>query len=277
MKRFVYLCYFELTKLAITNLKVIIAADSKSLKLSPNKDASLIQETYKMFVDEYGKEKIIIQCTSDIEDDIKILLPDSNLYSEPEKKGTAIAIGLAAIRMIAEDDNEPFAVAYSVHPVSFKEKLISTLSTCVQFNKNLDKIILLGVNPTYPETNYGYAKIGKVIESTNGTIAFEMTDFVEKPDKETAMAFLNTWCYLWNTGYMLARPKQLLSIYKETLPDVYKGLMTIKESLNTNIENEIMQTVFKKLNRISIDNGIYEKASNEKIAIVPVDLDIKNF
>jgi mannose-1-phosphate guanylyltransferase len=257
-------------------MKIIIVADEKSLNKTDTGETCM-QACYEMFSKDFAHKDIIVQCPQNIAEQIYPIVPDEVVSTEPEKKGTAPAVALATTRIYKENPNEIVAVAYSDHPVSHKDKLTSTLKIAEEFVKNSERIYLIGVNPTSAATQYGYAQIGKTVQEINGKLSFEMTDFKEKPDAKLANEFINSWRYLWNTGYMIAKASTLLNIYSETLPDIYKGVMTIKESLGSTIEKQIIETVYNNFEKISIDRGIYEKIDKQKVGIIPVDLAIGTF
>ncbi|MBN2015575.1 hypothetical protein JW766_01970 [Candidatus Dojkabacteria bacterium] len=258
-------------------MKIILLADKNSLRKIPSSNQMFLEGCIKMFSDYNRRKEVEIQCPENIKKKIKKLFPKFPVFTEPIQKGTAPAIGLAMTRVYLSNPNETVVIVYTDHPVSYKSKLLTAFKTGETFCKGLKRSILLGVNPTFPATKYGYLKIGKVLQTMNGSIVFEMIDFCEKPSKQKAEEFLKSWRYLWNTGYLIAKPKDILKIYQVALPKIYKGLMTIRESTGTNIEKKIAYTVFKNFTSTSIDKGIYEKMKKNKVGIIPIDLGIRDF
>ncbi|MBP9759706.1 hypothetical protein KBD45_08495 [Candidatus Dojkabacteria bacterium] len=257
-------------------MKIIIVADEKSLIKTQTGETNL-QACYEMFSKDFPYKDIIVQCPENIRKDITPIVPDEIVSTEPEKKGTAPAVALAVTKIFNTNPNEIITIAYSDHPVNYVDKLTSTLKVAEEFVNNSERIYLIGVNPTFPATHFGYAQIGKTLQEINGKLSFEMTDFKEKPDAELAEKFVNSWRYLWNTGYMISKASNLLDTYHTTLPEIYNGVMTIKESLGSSIETQIIQTVYANFEKISIDKGIYEKIDKQKVGIIPVDLAIGTF
>lgn len=257
-------------------MKIIIVADEKSLTKTEEGITNL-QACYEMFSKDFPHKDILIQCPENLKAKIIPIVPDEIVSTEPEKKGTAPAVALAVTKIYDRTPNEIITIAYSDHPVNYKDKLNSTLKVAEEFVNNSDRIYLIGVNPTFPATHFGYAQIGKTLQEINGKLSFEMTDFKEKPNKKLATEFVNSWRYLWNTGYMISKASILLDTFKTTLPEIYDGIMTIKESLGTNIEKQIIETVYSNFEKISIDKGIYEKIDKRNVGIIPVDLAIGTF
>lgn len=258
-------------------MKIVIVADNKSLKKLPSSKKPLLEGCHEMFDEFLQKGNLIVQCPQSLKNKIKHFIPNEIISTEPIKKGTAPAIGLAATRIFHESPDENLSIVYSDHPVSYKDKLLNTLKSAEVITNSLKKLTLIGVNPTFPSTKYGYIKIGKTLQEMNGTIAFEMVDFCEKPTKKKAHKFLSSWRYLWNSGYMISSAKNILQLFKDYLPDIHKGLMMIKESIGTGLEDKIARTVFEDFKSTSIDKGIYEKIDTSKICVIPVDLGVHDF
>jgi mannose-1-phosphate guanylyltransferase len=257
-------------------MKIIVLADQSGLKeIQPS--LTLLESCIGMFREEISEQDIHVQIPQILEKQITKIAGNCRIITEPAAKGTAPALGLAILKIFIQNPEEIVTVAYSDHPVSYRHKLLSTLNITKRIIESSQKPILIGVNPTFPATNYGYVKIGKAIQDTNGKILFEMVGFKEKPDKKTAEEFLSSWQYLWNTGYMTAKASQLMEIYKKYLPEIYGGLMMIKEAIGSDIEEKITKTVFKTFPKISIDKGIFEKIDTHELNIMSVDLNISNF
>ncbi len=245
----------------------------------PNSNKTFLEGSYEIFYSKYPKKDIIIQCHFELKKHIKDLLGKNypHINTEPAQKGTAPAVGMAVMGIYNKNKDETITIAYSDHPVSFKNKLLQGIDDAVKFNKNLKKLILIGVNPTFPAENYGYVKIGGVLQEIGPSIAFEMVDFIEKPGRAHAEKLLQSWRYLWNTGYLVAKASEIVDTYEKTLPGIYKGLLSIFPARGTKLEKEITETVYKSFQKTSLDKGIYEKIDRTSVAVLPVDLQIHDF
>ena len=257
-------------------MKVLILADQKSLNHFPS-GKTLLEGCVEMFQSLVEDSEIVVQCPQEICPRIKELAVGATIYAEPVGRGTAPAIGLSAVRLALADPSESFLIAYSDHPVSYRNNLFSAVKLVETLRRNLNRLLLIGVNPTFPAIEYGYIKIGEVLQEVNGSIAFEVVEFNEKPSLELADQYIQSWRYLWNTGYTVTDATELLDLYRQYLPDLYRGLMTIKESIGTNVESDIIQTVYNSFPKISIDKGVYEKIDPHQVGVVPVDLHIHDF
>ena len=127
-------------------------------------------------------------------------------------------------------------------------------------------IVQIGVKPTYPATNFGYIKMSqeKLMDG-----AFRVDVFKEKPDLETATAYLSSWQYLWNAGIFMARVGTFLNMYKQHLPSIYAGLERIQQTFDTEQYQETLEKEYGAFDKISIDYGIIEKEKN--IAVIPTN------
>ncbi len=258
-------------------MKILILADTNSLHKLPGSKSTFIQECVEMFLKYTKRSDLYIQCPSEIKDKLFKHLGDYQFICEPFQQGTSAAIGFGITHIFTQNPHEKVLIAYSDLPVNYQHNLFQVLTVVQQLNDNMQKVILIGVNPTFPATEYGYIKIGKVISEIGSTVAFEMEEFHEKPNLAGAKKFCQSWQYLWNTGYLLGTAQQILDIYKKTLPEDYRGLKTIKESLNSSFERDVIKTIYPTLTKKSIDKAIYEKIHNDGIAVVAVDLNINSF
>lgn len=257
-------------------MKIVVLADQTGLKeIQPS--LTLIESCIGMFNEYSRKDDLLVQLPENIEEDIRNKNLRCSISSEPFSRGTAPALGLAAIKISYQNPDEVITIAYSDHPVNYKHKLLNTLKITNKLAKTLGKPILIGVNPTYPASNYGYVKIGKAVQDTNGKILFEMNGFKEKPSTKEAEELLQSWQYLWNTGYMTVKVETLLEIYKKYLPEIHGGLMTILESIGKDSERETTRRIFENYPKISIDKGIFEKINTDELLVMSVDLNINSF
>ena len=119
--------------------------------------------------------------------------------------------------------------------------------------------ISLGIAPDSPETGYGYIKFQP--ETTLGR-AFSVEKFVEKPDLETAKAYLASEQYLWNSGMFIWKTSTILKNLEAYLPETYQGLCKIGEAIGTDMEEQALERAFQAFKAESIDYGVMEKAKN---------------
>ena len=106
------------------------------------------------------------------------------------------------------------------------------------------------------------------------TEIYNLQNFTEKPDKETAQKFIASGNYLWNTGIYVWKTSVLLQKYKKFLPDTYQKLLEMMK------DPQKVTTLYPTLQKISIDFAIMEKVDSKEVKIIKADLgwsDIGNF
>ena len=186
-------------------------------------------------------------------------LPKENILCEPVGRNTAPCIGLGAACVSAKYEDALMIVLPSDHVIKYTDIFRSTLEAACEVAEAGENLVTMGITPNYPETGYGYIKFFKDQMQGLGNL---VQQFVEKPDLETAKAYLASGEYLWNSGMFVWRVSTILKRMEEFLPNTYTGLMTIKESLGTAEFSEVLREEFYKFESVSIDYGIMEKADH---------------
>ncbi len=236
---------------------------------------TLIEETWDRIKPVVPMNRVLLATSQTLAMRFKRLFPDlgaHNLIIEPVARNTAPCIAVAAQRCLARDPDAILAVLPSDHYVADTAAFRDVLAAAANHAAN-GKIVTLGMTPTHPETGYGYIRFGD-FEPDPGNIeckhrARSIVEFVEKPDPETAFAYLKTGRYLWNGGIFVFRADVILRAFKSFLPDVYEQsarLLTL-ESVNEP-DHEAVVEAWKAMEPISIDYGIMEKL-HEGVVVIP--------
>ena len=183
-------------------------------------DKTMIQLTYNQMKKVTPCENIFISTNSRYVDILKEQLPDindSNIICEPCFKNTGPSILLSSlyIKKIYPDANV-VCIASDIYIGNEKELFRSIKSASEFITRKNDAIVLVGVNPTRPDTGYGYIEYQK-----DGAIPSKVTNFVEKPDIKLAKEYLVSKKYLWNTGVFIYNNENMLKEIKNNLPIEY--------------------------------------------------------
>jgi len=197
-------------------------------------------------------------------------IPPSNVIIEPQGKNTAPCIGLAAVIISALKSPEEIMILLPADHFIGDER---TFQKLIRFACRLasdDFLVTLGITPLYPNTGYGYIHYGESHQKEGEMEAFKVLNFTEKPDLETARKYLKEGTYLWNSGIFVWKAKVILEEIEKYMPDLYRGLMKIKEKIGTPQEKEVASKVFKNLESISIDYGVMEKT--DRALVIPADM-----
>ena len=137
------------------------------------------------------------------------------LILEPEGRNTAPAVALAALHAVAQDPESVLLVLPADHLIRDVSAFVSAVGTALPLAQS-GRLMTFGIVPTGPVTSYGYIKQG---DGLGGDI-FALNQFVEKPDKDTAQAYLDDGSYLWNSGMFLLRAATYLQELGECAPQM---------------------------------------------------------
>ncbi|OUQ82793.1 mannose-1-phosphate guanylyltransferase [Flavonifractor sp. An10] len=223
---------------------------------------TMIQLTVERILPLVNMEDIYISTNRDYKDLVRQQLPDipaENILCEPVGRNTAPCIGLGAVYMEKNYGDAMMIVLPSDHLIKYNKIFINTLKDACEVAEQGENLVTLGITPDCPETGYGYIKF--LPETTLGR-AFAVERFVEKPDLETAKAYLASEQYLWNSGMFIWKVSSILKNLEEYLPETYAGLRKIEEAIGTEQEPQVLEREFHSFKSESIDYGVMEKAKN---------------
>ncbi|MEK7606842.1 MAG: sugar phosphate nucleotidyltransferase [Patescibacteria group bacterium] len=244
---------------------------------------SLLQKTWKRLRAAFPVKNIFLATTEALGGEIQRQLPEfreENVSLEPLQRGTAAAFGAALLKV---SEKNPRAFFVYVNADNFirddREFARVLLAARLAALKKPSHVVLVGVNPTYPETGYGYIKMGEQafkIQDTkskprtrNVYPVFHVERFVEKPDLATAKQYLESWEYLWNPTLIVSRVDFFLGLYKKHLPAMWKELERMRRASGKHGEGGIRREAFSRMDTVSIDNGILEKEGS--MLVLPAD------
>lgn len=181
-----------------------------------------------------------------------------HILAEPAARNTAACIGYAAMEILKKYGDGIMCVFPSDHFVKNQEEFTRILGLAVEAAEREDKLITLGITPTFPSTGYGYIRFDR---SAPG-VAKQVLEFKEKPDEETAKRYLASGEYSWNSGMFVWKASTILEKFKELLPEIYACLEKIGDAMNTAEEARVIAEIYPMIPSISIDYGILEKSSD---------------
>ena len=132
------------------------------------------------------------------------------------------------------------------------------------------KLVTIGIQPTAPETGYGYIRYGEMLSHGYGYKACQSERFVEKPDRQTAEGYLRDGQYVWNAGIFIWSVKAIVKELQEHLPETAEGIQKIVSMADTDEAQPVLNAIWPTLQSITIDYGILEKTRN--LAVIPAPL-----
>ncbi len=193
------------------------------------------------------------------------LLPYQSLF-EPVGRNTAPAIALAAA-WLARDGADPVMVVLPAdHIIKDEASFREHLDTAIRAAHG-GRLLTFGIQPTRPDTGFGYIKA----HPSDAGEVYDVERFTEKPDHDTAVRFLESGDYYWNSGMFVWRASVILAEIRRYLPAVYKVVEAILAEYRAGTEfQQAVERHFATMPSISIDYGVLERS--DQVSLIPCDI-----
>ena len=221
---------------------------------------TMIQQTVNRFEGICPKENIYIVTSSEYYDITKQQLPylsDDQILLEPNRRNTAPCIAYACYKIGAKNHEANIVVAPADHIILKEEEFRKRISIALHFSAKNDVLVTLGINPTRPDTGYGYIQFSE----SEGDIKRVVT-FTEKPNLEWAKKFVESGEFVWNAGIFIWNVNAIKKCFEAFLPEMAEAFEEIKADYYTEREANALNKAYPQCKNISIDNGIMERAEN---------------
>jgi mannose-1-phosphate guanylyltransferase len=196
-------------------------------------------------------------------------LPAGNFVLEPEGRGTAPAIGLAAVHLKGRDPNAIMAVLTADHFITDTEEFCQVLSAAESVAKD-GSLVTLGIQPSSASTGFGYIQQGSALGEKNGFRFFAVQRFTEKPDPTSAGQMVKSGNYSWNSGMFVWRAERILEEFQRQMPEFYAQLAEVEAVLGTPGYEPTLKRVWPQVAKQTIDSGVMEGAEN--VTVIPIDI-----
>ena len=185
-------------------------------------------------------------------------IPESNLFLEPEGKNTAPSI-CATVKLISlRDPLARVAVLPCDHLIKNPAKFSSLVAAA--FSVADDSLVVFGIPPLRPATGYGYIRVARCAGPGKGGALVPAEKFCEKPDLKTAIRFLRSGRYFWNSGMFVGSARVFLDEFKSHMPSLYRVLGSCAD-------RDGMYAAWKRLTPESFDYGVLEKTTHVKMIV----------
>ena len=201
--------------------------------------------------------------TRDLYSGLKNSTGNEQFLLEPMGRNTAPAIALAAmsVRDSAGEDAS-LLVMPADHLIADLSKFEASVREAVRLSEQ-GFLVTFGIYPTHAETGYGYIRQGEALTEDGG---YRVAEFVEKPDKATAIKYLESGEYHWNSGMFCFQAGTFLESLKVNAPDVYAAAVRVWEATDTSQSPvEFPAELFSQCPSISIDYAVMERADNTAV------------
>lgn len=193
----------------------------------------------------------------------------ANILSEPIGRNTAPCILYAALTLQKMYGDTLMAVLPSDHFITDLKEFRRILKLAFETAENTDKMVTIGLWPTYPAVGFGYIRFSGNSQGDEAAEVYKLQRFVEKPNLMRAKEYVSSERYLWNSGMYVWKTSVILDAYKTYMPELYEKLNGIYDKLRTPDEKEVLDALYPELESISIDYGIMENAAD--ILVIPAE------
>ena len=227
-----------------------------------NTGKTLVQWTYERYAKFIPAENIYIVTSEEYVDIVKTqlpMLPIDNILAEPSKKNTAPCIAYISFKLAQINPDAKCIVAPSDHLILEEDRFQLIALEALDFVDHIKALVTLGIQPTHPNTGYGYIQYEGLEVAKD---VFKVKTFTEKPDLEIAKSFLESGDFLWNAGIFAWKISSILTAFEKYQPEMYELFDQEKMHFNTPAEKAAIQKIYPQCTNISIDIAIMEKANN---------------
>ena len=241
--------------------------DTPKQCLSVDGGPTLIQQALSRLEPLVPVKNILVVTGPDMEASVRAQLPSlpaENILIEPQPRNTAPGIGLGAVEV--ERRAGPDAVVACLPAdqiVTEPDALRAALSAAMAAARAEQAIVTLGITPTFPATGYGYLSLGAQRGTFAGQAVYQVDAFREKPDRQTAAAYLAAGGVLWNAGMFVFRVADMRAAFAAHLPRSSAALDAIAADPGA------LRAQWGEMEATSIDYGIMERS--DRVLTVPCD------
>jgi mannose-1-phosphate guanylyltransferase len=232
-----------------------------------NTGETLIQTTYQRFSKLVAKDNIYIVTNEDYVTLVKEQLPEvnpANILAEPVRRNTAPCVAYVSHKIASINPNAQIIVAPSDHLILNEQKFLGFITQAIQHTKRHKNLVTLGIQPSRPDTGYGYIQFADP-EVEPGI--FKVKTFTEKPNMELAITFLRSGDFLWNAGIFIWSADAILEAFDHHLQDMHQAFWQARKFFGHPEEKAAIEKAYSLCTNISIDYGIMEKADN--VFVIP--------
>ncbi len=233
---------------------------------------SLLQQTFSRLARFIPPSNILVLTNADYRDLVLGQLPEigpGQVVTEPAMRNTAPCILYAALKIRKMDPQACMVVAPSDHWIEDEAAFASDVSRCFERASQSGALCTLGIQPTFPNTGFGYIEFDRGGEEPSGLK--KVAQFREKPDYQTAQSFLKQGNFLWNAGIFAWSAKSIVEAFQRYQPDQYALFAAGLETYNTPEEAGFIVENYGRAANISIDYAIMEHS--DQVYVLPASFD----
>lgn len=248
------------------------AAAPKFLHALSGTGESLLRDTWQRIAPLVGEQRIMIVTGAAHAPAVRRELPeldDANLVLEQEPRESSAAIGLAAAILVRREPDVIIGSFHADHVVRGVAAFGQAVRQAVAV-ADAGWIATIGVPPSEPSTGFGYIRATEPLPERDVSGVLKADSFTEKPDLDTAIAYLESGDYLWNAGMFVSRADVLLAEMRANEPELVDGLERLAAAWDTDGRDAAVAEIWPTLKKIAIDYTVAEPAAAKgRLAVVP--------
>jgi len=195
------------------------------------------------------------------------MVKQEQVLLEPAMRNTAPCILYASLKIQKQNPNAVMVVAPSDHWIENEDEFVNNLKQCFGFCEKEDALMTLGIQPTFPNTGFGYIEF----DNYDTNPIKKVKQFREKPNYVTAKSFLKAGNFLWNGGIFIWSAKSILAAFNKFQPQMTALFIQGYDTYNTKSEKKFIAENYSNAEDISIDYAVLEKATN--VFVLPATFD----
>jgi mannose-1-phosphate guanylyltransferase len=234
-------------------------------------EGSMLLLTWERMRSFLPAERILVLTAADQADAVRSDLPElpgENLFAEPVSRNTAPSLAAAAVMIRARGSDAPILCCPSDHLIKDDEGFREAVRTAADAAAAGDVLVTFGIEPTGPETGYGYIESSNPDPGQASSVPLRVERFHEKPVLEKAQHYIESGNYFWNSGIFLWRPSVFIRAWDAFLPEGSESLRGLETAAEDGRLDELSEKYYSSMPSISVDYGILEKADN--VVVIPV-------
>lgn len=231
---------------------------------------TLIQKTFGRLSQLIPAENILILTNERYSSIVMDQLPQINpeqVLTEPAMRNTAPCILYASLKIKKQNPDAVMIVAPSDHWIEDEAAFAANAQQCFDFCSEHNALMTLGIQPTFPNTGFGYIEFDKA----DANAVKKVNQFREKPDYETAKSFLEQGNFLWNGGIFIWSVASVTQAFEQYQPAMNSLFMQGWAQFNTDSEKDFINQHYAQADNISIDYALMENAQN--VYVLPATFD----
>lgn len=229
---------------------------------------TLLQLTYDRYCRIVPKENILVATHVDYASFVSEQLPDlspEQVIHEPAFRGTAPSLANMACHICAMNPKANIVIAQSDQLVLDETKFVDVISRGLDFVAENNKLVVVGIKPTCPETRYGYIQVDGEPDDDS---FYKVRTFTEKPQYEFAKIFMDSGEFYWNSGIYIWNVQTIIDTMSECLPEMMRTLEDIyREVPDRDKRRRRGYEIYTSFPNASLDMSVMEKADNVYVAV----------